>query len=108
TKKLADAVNAFTLANHLPVNVLYIGSIFWISFSQNCAIRRSDQIDIQSAEKFKYFHVELLERGIYLGPSAYEVCFISSAHSDRDIEITISIMCEVLTLIYQPEYNRSL
>lgn len=108
TKKLADAVNAYTFAHHIPVNVLHLGSVFWISFSENCAIRRADQINSHAAERFKYLHVELLERGVYLGPSAYEVCFISAAHSDADIEKTIQIICEVLSLIFQPEYNRSL
>lgn len=108
TKKLADAVNAFTLAQHIPVNVLHLGSIFWISFSENCAIRRADQIDSHAAGRFKYFHIELLERGIYIGPSAYEVCFMSAAHSDADIEITIHHICKVLSLIFQPEYIRSL
>lgn len=33
----------------------------------------------------KFFH-SLLEKGIYIGPSGYEVGFVSSAHTNEDIE----------------------
>ncbi|MDI6891756.1 MAG: glutamate-1-semialdehyde 2,1-aminomutase [Actinomycetota bacterium] len=36
----------------------------------------------------KYFRA-MLERGIYLAPSQFEACFISTAHTDEDIEKTI-------------------
>jgi glutamate-1-semialdehyde 2,1-aminomutase len=41
----------------------------------------------------------LLERGIYLGPSGYEVGFVSAAHSNDDIATTIEKMKESLSLI---------
>lgn len=37
-------------------------------------------------EKFKTLHKELLERGVYIAPSGYEVGFVSAAHSDNDLE----------------------
>jgi glutamate-1-semialdehyde 2,1-aminomutase len=41
-------------------------------------------------EAFKRFFHAMLERGIYLAPSAYEAGFVSSAHSDEDIMATVS------------------
>jgi glutamate-1-semialdehyde 2,1-aminomutase len=38
----------------------------------------------------------LLERGVYLGPSGYEVGFISSVHTDEDIAKTIHAFGEAL------------
>jgi len=32
----------------------------------------------------------MIERGVYLAPSAYEAGFVSAAHSGADIETTIS------------------
>jgi glutamate-1-semialdehyde 2,1-aminomutase len=43
------------------------------------------------AEYFK----GMLERGIYLAPSQYEALFVSSAHSERDIQATILAAREV-------------
>jgi glutamate-1-semialdehyde 2,1-aminomutase len=37
----------------------------------------------------RWFH-EMLDRGIYLAPSPYEAFFLSAAHSDRDIDDTVS------------------
>ena len=36
--------------------------------------------------KFKTLHHELLESGVYLGPSGYEVGFVSAAHTEVDLE----------------------
>jgi glutamate-1-semialdehyde 2,1-aminomutase len=37
----------------------------------------------------RFFH-GLLKRGVYFAPSAYEAGFLSAAHSDADIQATIS------------------
>ncbi|PVV25137.1 MAG: hypothetical protein B6D78_00665, partial [gamma proteobacterium symbiont of Ctena orbiculata] len=39
--------------------------------------------------RFKAFYHAMLQRGIYLAPSAFEAGFVSAAHSDEDIENTI-------------------
>src|SRR5215471_14676820 len=42
------------------------------------------------AEAFKRFFHGMLERGVYLAPSAYEAGFVSSAHSNADVAATIA------------------
>jgi glutamate-1-semialdehyde 2,1-aminomutase len=37
----------------------------------------------------RWFH-EMLDRGIYMAPSPFEALFLSAAHSDRDIDDTVS------------------
>lgn len=104
TKMLADLINKHTFENKIPVNILYIGSIFWIAFSENCVIRKASDIDSNALSKFKYFHAELLNRGIYIGPSGYEVCFVAESHTDEEINNTGRIICEVLSLIFNENY----
>jgi glutamate-1-semialdehyde 2,1-aminomutase len=41
-------------------------------------------------DSFKAFYHLMLERGVYLAPSAFEVGFVSSAHNDEHIEATIA------------------
>lgn len=67
------------------VSIPTIGSIFWVAFSKNRIIR-ADEIDGGSMEKFKILHCELLKRGVYLGPSGYEVGFVSAAHTIADLD----------------------
>ena len=51
---------------------------------------RVRQITFQSSLK------KCLERGVYLPPSAYETCFISTAHQGRDIEQAAEIIGDAL------------
>ena len=46
-------------------------------------------------------HAELLKRGIYFGPSGYEVGFISDAHSYADLDETVKKMCKVFDIIFK-------
>jgi glutamate-1-semialdehyde 2,1-aminomutase len=41
-------------------------------------------------EAFNRFFHAMLERGVYLAPSAYEAGFVSSAHGPADIEATLA------------------
>lgn len=104
-RMIADTVNRYTLSHQIPVNILTAGSIFWISFSANCTIRKASQIDPGMPSIFKYFHLELLRRGIYIGPSGYEVCFVSHAHTEEHLRHTAEVMCSVLTRIYDTNYQ---
>jgi len=83
-----------------PIHIVQIGSIFWFAFSEE-RIFSADQIDSAGMEKFKIMHHELLERGIYLGPSGYEVGFVSAAHSEDDLAQAASTICEVLDIVHQ-------
>jgi glutamate-1-semialdehyde 2,1-aminomutase len=40
----------------------------------------------------------MLERGIYLPPSQYEAAFVSVAHSQEDIEVTLTAAKEAFAL----------
>lgn len=82
-------------------NMFSIGSIFWVSFSDKKSIRRMDEIDAGGMSAFSVFHHALLERGVYLGPSGYEVGFVSQAHSMDDIRFAVKMFCEALDEVYK-------
>ncbi|MGI8893818.1 MAG: glutamate-1-semialdehyde 2,1-aminomutase [Bacteroidia bacterium] len=95
-----DKINNFAKENNIPVKLFQIGSIFWIAFTEKEEITSAEQIDASSMSYFKTLHKELLEQGIYLGPSGYEVGFISAAHTIEDLENTASIFINCLETIY--------
>jgi len=82
------------------ISIPHLGSIFWMSFSKE-RITRADQIDAAGMEKFKVLHHELLQRGIYLGPSGYEVGFVSAAHTDEDLEEAAGKVMEALDKVFE-------
>lgn len=100
TKKLCAAVEAHAHSKGYTFRMFNIASIFWIAFTDQESIRSADEIDAASMSKFRVLHAELLESGIYLGPSGYEVGFISEAHSDADIDRTIVAMCKGLDKVF--------
>ena len=106
-EKLENKTKGFCskIQNHIdqkgyPMHMVQIGSIFWFAFSEN-RVFSADQINSAGMEKFKVMHHELLERGIYLGPSGYEVGFISAAHSEIDLAKGAENICEVLDIVFK-------
>jgi len=97
TKNLVEGIMKDIKAD-APFRIFHIGSIFWPAFTSRKTISASSEIDPASMDKFKILHAELLNRGIYLGPSGYEVGFVSSAHSDEDINTTIKAFKEALAI----------
>ncbi|MFT5183359.1 MAG: glutamate-1-semialdehyde 2,1-aminomutase [Flavobacteriales bacterium] len=100
TEEFALQINKYADENNFPFELVTIGSIFWISFAKGAKIKSADQID-GDMSIFAKLHHELLERGIYVGPSGYEVGFISSAHSTEDLEKTIEAFEQSLTSIFK-------
>lgn len=54
------------------------------------AAKRSD-----TAMYGRFFHAALA-RGVYLAPSAFEAAFMSSAHTDGDIDFTVEQLGEAM------------
>ncbi len=82
------------------ISIPNAGSIFWIAFTKE-RILTADDIDSESMEKFKILHHELLHRGVYLGPSGYEVGFVSAAHKMEDLEEAAGYICEALDMVFE-------
>ena len=100
TEEFTEAIQRFATARNYKFKVFTIGSIFWFAFTDQENIRRADEIDAESMEKFKKLHRELINRGIYLGPSGYEVGFISSAHTKIDLEKAKRAIFESLEVVF--------
>lgn len=83
------------------MQIATVGSIFWIAFSDQGEIQRADQIDPTSMAHYKVMHRELLNRGIYFGPSGYEVGFVSAAHTQEDLQKTVQAIKEALKVVFQ-------
>jgi glutamate-1-semialdehyde 2,1-aminomutase len=87
TKYLVDGINKINSFNLF--KIFSLGSIFWIAFTKHETVKAAEEIDANSMSYFKILYHALLENGVYLGPSGYEVGFMSEAHSYQDIDNTI-------------------
>lgn len=100
TRSFVERIQAHCQQHNYEVNIQQIGSIFWIAFAKN-RIMVADQIEPSSMEKFKILHHELLQNGVYLGPSGYEVGFVSAAHSAEDLREAAQLICQALDTVFQ-------
>jgi len=81
-KTLDAAINAIA-----DLSIQRCGSIFWmIPDGQNGPMRTTTQIPVDIGTRYAEMFHRLLNTGVYLPPSPYEVGFLSTAHSDTHIE----------------------
>jgi len=66
-----------------------IGSLFGLYFRASPPTSFAEVMQCDR-EKFNRFFHAMLERGVYLAPSAYEAGFVSAAHGPAEIEETLS------------------
>lgn len=101
TQEFVESIQRFASARNYKFKVFSVGSIFWFAFTDKEKIQTANDIDASSMEKFKVLHRELLNRGIYIGPSGYEVGFISAVHNKIDLEKTKRAIFESLDLVFR-------
>ena len=70
------------------VQVARAGSMFGLFFS-DVPVTSWDTARGADTKRFASFHAAMLERGVYLAPSQFEAGFISTVHSDAEIDATI-------------------
>lgn len=73
-----------------------VGGMFGLFFTTEERIETYQQVTACNTEQFNRFFHGMLERGVYLAPSSYEAGFVSSAHTQADLDETIAIARDVL------------
>ncbi len=95
-RKIESHIDAQGYDMHIP----QIGSIFWLAFGKK-RIVTPDDINSDSMGLFKELHRYLLDHGVYLGPSGYEVGFVSMSHTPQLLERSAEIICNALDHIFK-------
>jgi glutamate-1-semialdehyde 2,1-aminomutase len=62
-------------------------------------VRNFEEAKKADAARFGRLHRAMLERGVYLAPSAFEAGFTSLAHSDADIDSTLAAFREAFRAV---------
>ncbi len=79
-----------------PVALVREGSIFWLCFGAEHPPRCFDRIPEGGAERYRRFFHALLERGVMVAPSAYEVGFLSLPMTEADLDQAAAAFAEAL------------
>ncbi len=94
-KKLVDGLKESARLAGINLTTNSVGGMFGLFFSAAESVSNFDQVMACDQNAFKRFFHGMLEQGVYLAPSAFEAGFVSSAHSNEDIEQTINAAAKV-------------
>jgi glutamate-1-semialdehyde 2,1-aminomutase len=79
----------------VPYRFNRVGSMFCLFFTDR-EIHNVDDVMKQDLEFFKKFFWSCLDQGVYLAPSPYETGFISLAHTEADLDDTLTVFEKAL------------
>ena len=66
-----------------------VGAMFGCFFTEEKQVSHFSQVMSCDTERFKHYFHSMLDNGVYLAPSAFEAGFLSSAHGDTEIQLTL-------------------
>jgi glutamate-1-semialdehyde 2,1-aminomutase len=88
TDRLVTGLAAVAASHGVPASVRHAGSMWGLYFTAGPVHNYDDARQTDTA-LFARWHKAALARGVFLAPSSFEAGFVSSAHSDADIDFTI-------------------
>jgi glutamate-1-semialdehyde 2,1-aminomutase len=74
----------------IPMFADHVGGMFGLFFTDSERVSSFDAVMACDTDRFKQFFHHMLDRGVWLAPSAFEAGFTSAAHTDADIDKTVS------------------
>ena len=77
-----------------PLQVSSYSSLFWIHAPISAPIHSIEHIPQGQSAGFKSLFLKSLEKGVYLAPNAYEVGFVSMAHTDEILKQAADMIVE--------------
>jgi glutamate-1-semialdehyde 2,1-aminomutase len=97
--KLGDGIRDAVSAAGVSVQIPQVGTILGIFFHDSVVENYDDARESGSNGRYSVFFNEMLQRGISLAPSAYEVVFTSLAHTDAEVIRTIDAAGEAAEVV---------
>lgn len=96
--RLAKGMREAAVRHGIPVAVNQIGSLAAPFFTPTEVTKFTDAKGSDVGRYAQYF-AGMLQRGVYLAPAQFEAMFVSTAHSQADLEATIQAADEVFAAL---------
>ncbi|MCB1887345.1 MAG: glutamate-1-semialdehyde 2,1-aminomutase [Rhodocyclaceae bacterium] len=88
-ERLVAGLKAAADRNGVTFNAQSVGGMFGLYFSEACPQGYADVMDSDRDAFNRFFHA-MLDAGHFFAPSAFEAGFVSAAHTDSDIDLTLA------------------
>ncbi|HWJ34014.1 MAG TPA: glutamate-1-semialdehyde 2,1-aminomutase [Steroidobacteraceae bacterium] len=90
TDTLVQRLGAAAARANIPLATNHVCGMFGFFFTGEPKVDTFAKVMACDVERFKRFFHAMLDAGVYLAPSAFETGFLSAAHSDQDIDVTVA------------------
>jgi glutamate-1-semialdehyde 2,1-aminomutase len=95
TEELKKALADLAITYNLPAQVYNIASLYQIFFT-NQQVNDYACAKLSNQRMFNAYFQELLRQGVFIPPSQFETCFVSTVHTDEDLKFTINAFDKAL------------
>jgi len=95
--KLEEGLRDAALGAGAIVQINRVGSMFTVFFTPT-KVTDYQTARTSNTERYGRFFHALLDRGVYLAPSQFEACFVSLAHTRKDIDATARAAAEAFAV----------
>ena len=95
TERLIEGLEEAANAAGLPFSTTQVGGMFGLYFNGEYVDTYAKSV-ASDTQQFRRFFGGMLERGVFLAPSAFEAGFMSAAHSNQDIDETVAAASQVM------------
>ena len=99
TERLANGLVEVAKRAGVPLTANCVGGMFGIFFTDVPQVTSYAQATACNVDQFKRFYHAMLARGVYLAPSAFEAGFVSAAHTDADLDSTLTAAAEAFAAV---------
>ncbi len=99
TQLLVDGLRERARAAGINFTTNHVGSMFGIFFTDNPEVSNFQQVMACDTDRFNRFFHGMLERGVYLAPAAYEAGFMSAAHTEQEIQVTLDAAAQAFSTL---------
>ncbi|WP_296896989.1 glutamate-1-semialdehyde 2,1-aminomutase [Thiohalocapsa sp.] len=99
TERLTQGMETAAEAAGIPLSTNRAGGMFGLFFTADGPVTDFAAATSCNQTQFKSFFHAMLERGVYLAPSAFEAGFVSAAHTDAEIDATLAAAREAFAAV---------
>ncbi|MCC7516569.1 MAG: glutamate-1-semialdehyde 2,1-aminomutase [Pseudomonadales bacterium] len=103
TEKLVRGLRVAAAQAGIPITSNHVGSMWGLFFTEEKTITNYQQVMACNTQRFNQFFHAMLGEGVYLAPASYEAAFLSSAHTDEDIDATVRAAEKVFSTLARPQ-----
>jgi len=99
TDRLTQGLATIAKEAGIPFVAQHAGSMFGFFFTEQPKVEDLDEVMASNQKQFNQFFHHMLEKGIYLAPSAFEAGFLSICHDDAMIDQTLEAAASAMKAV---------